>query len=501
MKIRQFLDHHGIADNPFADEDAQTDVIFKGFCITSTYHPTWDQIYGNPAEPATAVVFGEKGSGKTAIGLQVVRHLTDYNASHPAGKVFVIRYDDFNPYLDRYRERFSGRRRRVDKVLAQWKLWDHMDAILALGVTQLVDRILGVKKVNHPAAVDGASLSTESLDRSQARDVLLLAACYDQSTAEASLDRWRQLRRKLRLNCWKSMWDLGVGAAVTVIALGLFGWLAFDERLSWKWAMILAGAAILAGWLPRLTRLVKWHWRAWSIKRSTRVLNHNTNMLRRCFMKLPERQLIGQPLPAYDRTDDRYELLVKFQDVLRALGFNGVVVLVDRVDEPYLINGSAELMRMLLWPMLDNKLLKHPGVGFKLLVPAELNYYVEREGREFHQRARLDKQNVVRSLDWTGQSLADVADARLKASSVPGRNPTLRALLDDSISDQRILDALRSLRVPRHMFKFLYRLIVAHANAHTEERPSYRVSGETFEATLALYQRELDSFDRSVGTV
>ena len=63
MRIRQFLEHHGIAENPFADEDAQTDSIFKGYCITNTYHPTWEKIYGNPAEPATAIVLGEKGSG------------------------------------------------------------------------------------------------------------------------------------------------------------------------------------------------------------------------------------------------------------------------------------------------------------------------------------------------------------------------------------------------------------------------------------------------------
>ena len=64
--------------------------------------------------------------------------------------------------------------------------------------------------------------------------------------------------------------------------------------------------------------------------------------------------------------------LAKLQNVLRTLGFSGIVVLVDRVDEPYLINGSAELMRALVWPLLDNKLLKHPGIGFKLLLPSEL---------------------------------------------------------------------------------------------------------------------------------
>ena len=42
MNIHQFLEHHGIVRNPFAEEDAQTDPVFKNHCIASTYHPTWE---------------------------------------------------------------------------------------------------------------------------------------------------------------------------------------------------------------------------------------------------------------------------------------------------------------------------------------------------------------------------------------------------------------------------------------------------------------------------
>ena len=111
MKIQQFLAHHGVVSNPFTDEDAQTDLVFKTACIRSVYHPAWDKIYGDPGEPATAVVFGEKGSGKTAMRLQIARHLADHNADHPQRQVFVLAYIDFNPFLDRFRERLSGRRR------------------------------------------------------------------------------------------------------------------------------------------------------------------------------------------------------------------------------------------------------------------------------------------------------------------------------------------------------------------------------------------------------
>ncbi len=123
----------------------------------------------------------------------------------------------------------------------------------------------------------------------------------------------------------------------------------------------------------------------------------------------------GSCWPDKDRTDDRFELLAKFQAVLQSLGFTGVLVIVDRLDEPHLVNGSPEQMRALIWPMLDNKFLKHPGVGFKLLLPVELSQYIAREDREFYQRARLDKQNLIRTLEWTGRLAASRTAKRTAA--------------------------------------------------------------------------------------
>jgi len=415
MKIQQFLEHHGLQANPFADEDAQTDQVFKSVCIRTTYHPVWDKIYGDPAEPATAVVFGEKGSGKTALRLQMVRHLADYNADHPDSQVFVVSYDDFNPFLDRLRERFSGRRRRADRVLAQWRLWDHMDAVLSLAVTQLVDRLLDVRQARHPAARD-EPLDPSKLDAAQRRDVLLLAACYDQSLAESRQQRWNQLRRLLQVPVWTAWWDIALGVAVTLAVVILIGALGRWDWLTNRYSVVLILLVILAGWSPRLWRWLKWFFTSRRLARNTRVLNHTPSVLRRLLMKLPASQLVGQPLPDRQRTDDRYELLGKLQGVLRSLGFHGLIVLVDRVDEPYLVTGSVDLMRALVWPMLDNKFLKHLGLGVKLLLPAELERLLDREDRDFHQRARLDKQNLIRSLAWTGQSLYDLANARLKAA-------------------------------------------------------------------------------------
>jgi hypothetical protein len=169
------------------------------------------------------------------------------------------------------------------------------------------------------------------------------------------------------------------------------------------------------------------------------------------------------------------------------------------LDEPHLINGSAELMKALLWPMLDNKFLKHPGLGLKIMAPIELTRFIDREERDFYQRARLDKQNMISSFEWSGEALYDVANARLAACAMEGTQPKLRDFIDESVSDRRIIEVLRGLRTPRHLFKFLYRLFVAHCNAHVDVEPVWRVSASAFESTLALYTRDQDAFDRGVG--
>ena len=141
--------------------------------------------------------------------------------------------------------------------------------------------------------------------------------------------------------------------------------------------------------------------------------------------------LVGrEPVAESEPSDDRYEFLLKLQGILQTLGYRGIIVLVDRIDEPHLINGSAELMKALLWPMLDNKFLKHPGLGIKLMLPLELTRFIEREERDFYQRARLDKQNMVPSFEWTGEALFDVASARVRACAAEAENPNLRDLFD-----------------------------------------------------------------------
>ena len=487
MKIQEFLEHHGIAGNPFAEEDAQNDTVFKRTCLETTFHPSWDKIYGDPSDPSTSIVFGEKGAGKTALKLQMVRQFDRHNTAAPDRRTFVVLYDDFNPFLDRFVSRV-GPSRPVEKVLGQWKLWDHMDAILSLAVTQFVTEI-----------TDSASRrSAAKLTPPQARDLTLLAACYDQSTGETFPARWRKLRSRTGYAAWLGLWPLVLGLVATAafaaavafgVSRGNTGWLA----AWWPWLLLAAA------WGPWGVRRAKALWTAARIVRSMRTGNRTVGQLSKALARMPEVDLAGQPLPLLARSDDRYELLAKFQGILAAQGYSGMVVIVDRLDEPHLINGSAERMKQVIWPMLDNKFLKSPGMGFKLLLPVELYRFIEREDEQFNQRARLDKQNLVPSLEWSGETLYDIASTRVKAASVGSPPATLAQLFEPEVDQRRLLDGLRSLRVPRQLFKFLYRLLVAHCHAHTDEQPVYRIPLERFETVLAVFRRDQDAFDRGLA--
>ena len=419
-----------------------------------------------------------------------------YNADHPGEHAFVVRYDDFNPYLDRFRSHYS-QRRKPQKVLARWKIWDHIDAILSLGTTQLVDRVLRQTNRSHPAAVDIDHLPADKLTKNQQRDLLLLCTLYDQSSEESQAARLGQLRRKLKFRTWMSHWDIALGIVWTLLTFFLFLYFGGWRQMLTYWPYLVA----IIGWFPRWWRMLRWCWKSWKIVRNCKTVHRSTNRLRRALMRLPESQLTDQPLPLDQSTDHRYTLLAKLQNILSTLGFPGMLVLIDRIDEPYMINGSPELMRMLAWPLFDNKLLKHPSLGFKLLLPSELGEQIERESREFHERARLDKQNLIRSLSWTPQSLLDVANSRLAACSERDRKVVLGDLFDESVPQNRITEVLGQLRVPRHMFKFLYRVLVTHANAHSEDSPAWRISSTTFESVFSLYQRDREAFERGTGVV
>ena len=497
MKVQQFLEHHGLNQNPFSQEDAQTDPLFQKLGADGTFHPAWDKIYGDPSTPSTAVVFGEKGSGKTALRLQIVDHTAKYNKHNPDHRVFIVDYDDFNPFLDSFNEKVGWAGAKPEKTLQKWRLWDHIDCILSLATTTLVDDITAGKSNGELGPFQVAADKASSLTPSNKRDLLLLAAFYDHSTDNAQQTRWSSLRRKLGVSYWRSYCDFTIGIATTGV---LFGLLAYLEKLDqlgryWPWLVLLAG------WAPWLWHQFQMAMLGWKVSRQIRVLDRPINQLRATLSHFDGKDLVGQPIPSRDRSDDRYELLTKLQNILEGLGFDSITVLVDRVDEPHLINGSPERMKALLWSMFDNKFLKHAGIGFKLLLPVEVSFYLTREDKEFYEKSRLDKQNLIRTLEWTGESLFDLANDRARACTTNAEKlASIKSWFDDSISESELVGTLARLRVPRHLFKFMHRLLVEHCHRYTDESPQWTINRETLQSSLAVYLRDLEAYDRGLGT-
>lgn len=490
MNVQQFLEHHRLTRNPFVEEDAQTDVVFKETCIESTFHPAWDKVYGDPQDPSTSIVFGPKGSGKTAMRLQLESQFSAYNKTNADKRVYVIPYVDFNSFLGQFEHKVSWwNRGKPERMLQAWRLWDHMDGILSVGVTKLIELIQNSNGESGSESISGDQL--KKLDRGQVRDLLLLALLYDQSTATAFDARFSNLKRRLGFRSWSVWLDFAGGCLWSILMLALFIALVRHEHLKLYAACVAFPLVALLGWSPYLYRLLRNAWRAWQIRRHLRVGRKSLGQILYGLMRIPLAELTAQPLPASQRSDDRYNLLEKFQGILKSVSFKGLVVLVDRVDEPNLINGLPERMRLFVWPMLDNKLLKHPGLGIKMMLPQELYRFVEKENRDFQERARLDKQNVIAHFAWTGEALYDLVSARMKACAMDQAKPKPEDWFDSRITHDRLVQVMQSLNVPRHLFRFLYRLLSEHCKKFTHTAPDYKIQPETFESVLAVYQREL----------
>jgi hypothetical protein len=153
-----------------------------------------------------------------------------------------------------------------------------------------------------------------------------------------------------------------------------------------------------------------------------------------------------------------------------------VLIVIDRVDEPTLISGDPDRMRALIWPMFNNKFLQQEGVGVKMLLPIELRHALFKESSAFFQEARLDKQNMVERLTWTGAMLYDLCDARLKACRDAGAGPiSLLDLFAEDLTAKDLVDALDQMHQPRDAFKFLYACMAEHCSNVTAEQEQWKI--------------------------
>ena len=492
MNVDSFLQHHQIQENPFAAEEARLDPIFSRMIHGKLTHPDFPKILGQIDRPATAIVFGEKGSGKTALRLLIGDQVDTHNRQHPDKRTLLVAYDNFNPFLDNLL-RVKGQ--DTEAMLASLVLEDHQDAILSLAVSKLVRSLLNEEDHSDAPMLLPANLNKaiKAMPRQSRIDLAVLAGLYDQPHSGSLGTRWRKLRSKLRLGYRLPLMAVRyLAILLTLVAGGLAAAKAMMSSANEPaWLLPVLALAIAGG----LLTWGYWLWRhakLWMLCRQAatelRAINRSVGELREVFADLRPSDLQRQPIPTpvkegQAQRDSRYQLTRRLTAVLGQLGYVGTMVLVDRVDEPTVVSGDAERMKRIVWSMFDNKFLQQERIGFKLLLPIELRHALRRETQQFFQEARLDKQNMIDRLSWSGATLYDLCSSRLRACRPKDAEAmTLRDLFDQDVTATMLVDALDQMHQPRDAFKFLYAVIQEHCRLVPEDEARYQIARLTLES-------------------
>jgi len=511
VNVATFLEHWGLVENPFRAEEARQDAVFSRLSLERAAHPDFEKIVGDLSRPSTSIVFGEKGSGKTAIRLQLEQRVRRHNEDHPHARVLLVPHDDLNPYLDRFCGPHPTERRRKPsndqapaKRLAELRLVDHMDAILNAATSRIVDAVLEDREVEPPMDLgERPARALRRSDRSVRLDLMLLQAVYDRP--ERAAERTAHLRRRIRapLGWSRLLWTAGAYSAWILPAAVVALWILFRRTFSDQTWMIFFIVALLI-WAVALGKQFAWdEWRlrrlGGRVARQLRVLHRSGRSLAESFAHLPDHALSSEALPVDESDDHRYDMLSRLLSVADSLGFRSVLVVMDRVDEPTMISGDPDRMQAVVWPMLNNKFLQMDRFGVKLLLPIELRHALLRESAAFFQEARLDKQNLVERLLWTGATLYDLCNARLRACrNHADQSISLVDLFDEDVSRQDVVDALDQMRQPRDAFKFLYQCIQEHCSNVPEEQAAHRIPRFILETVRRQQVDRVEQFHRGV---
>jgi hypothetical protein len=279
------------------------------------------------------------------------------------------------------------------------------------------------------------------------------------------------------------MYVLGGGVMLTV--LSLLDIVAANILLPYSFIGVAIGGLVsfISGWFGLGQFFNNWKRRK-RISEEIKVVDHPQQLLFQQLGSFKASELDSLPCPTKGEQDARYELLGRLQRLIRGLGFVSMTVLVDRVDEPSLVNGNSRKMRNLMWPLFTHKILQQDGLGIKMLLPIELGYELKREDADFFMGARLDKGNLIDRLEWTGVNLFDICNHRVAAvcEVEEGAEPTrLKDLFEEKVSVQDLVDALDQMKQPRDAFKFLYEIIIQHCKGSTDADPEFTIPKLTLE--------------------
>ncbi|MEM9084188.1 MAG: hypothetical protein AAGB34_11375 [Planctomycetota bacterium] len=515
MDLQTFFDHFGIRENPFRAEEAREDHVFQRIAGSGSTnaHPEFEKVVGDIERSSTSVVFGEKGAGKTAFRLQIGQRIREHNMASPERKVFFVPMDDLNPTLDRLGAHagvsVTSSAKDITRAIGRINLADHLDALLHSGVTLLEDALLGDLGAREKLALGSeAERRMRTAPINMKHDLLLLQTLYGREDAQG--ERRRALRSFVRPPLYRAKlaWTgfLFVGWLPAAGVLYAMTQLTESSRAGDLGQFFMAlFAAFLAIWLLVMVNvfLLGRMLMTPSVRRSAhalRVVGKTKEELRAGLSSLPPGARTHSVMPVGTNDAQRYELLDRFFRILGRLGFASILVVYDRIDEPTLVKGDAERMRAVVWPLLNNKFLQLEHVGVKLLLPIELRHELFRESSDFFQTARMDKQNMVERLSWSGAMLFDLCNARLNVcrEDDSAGEMSIVSLFDETVSRQDVVEALDQMRHPRDAFKLMHQCISEHCSHVTTDEGAIRIPRHVLESVKRREAERVQQFGRGV---
>ena len=485
MRQEEFLSLHQISGNPFVSaEEAQGDEVLMRILEQNDHnfgHPGWAKFCGDPPGNQTSLVFGPKGSGKTAMRLALEKRIRVHNENSPDKKVLLVRYADFNRYLDNWHSRIAHRNEKrrswwarfsrnkppLPALKQDWTLSHHVDAMLSEMAQLMPDILQGsiAKPCKWPDLIKG--------------DALFLVATFLPQELARYRNTLRDIYRRLYSAPARFCRTLGKWIA-GIITLGIFPmWTLLQSR------RLAARADQRIDVVGRDIKDTAWAFRriSGSHLRCAPLMGKNDD-------------------PASQ--DARYELLGRMRAIVTAAGYARTVVVVDKVDEPVLIHGDEKMMVDFIRPLLNNKLLQFEGLHFKMLLPYQLNVLRRRADSETANEARLDKANVIDPFLWSGMDLHQMLTERISACSTDGTDPIdLQSLFAPSISRSEVVAELEKLKTPRNANKFMDRLIrgACSMDSSSQEGSMPQIPSKVFHRVSAEMDTEMRHSAQDLGEI
>jgi len=462
----------GLKQAPFAHEDADRDPLLDRIDSWAV-HRSYERLVGSDGEPSSAVIFGERGSGKSALRRSVVRGL---NAS---GKSLTVEITDVDPWLEIFQSR-RGNNKSGPRNFDDLNRVDLIDLMLSASLMRLGE-VLG----EDPQRLN-------KLGSAERAELILMVAAYH---ADLEGDREERVHSLIAARCGR-LWSLvrvGLGLVGATMCLApllqLQGWWPLKSSLAFSLAIagviLLGSLGMHAVWRSVLARHVARH-----ITRSMSITRPDRALLRRALVALPRSSAPQFLRGAESAEETRYRLLRRVIQLVRRMEWSGLVLLVDRIDESTILEARADSMGSFIDPVLEHKLLQLDGFGLKLFLPVELTPMVRGAGPDRLMRMRLDKATLVDEMRWSGQELLELADRRLAAAS-NGPSASVADLLCDDLDLIEMRDALHGLGTPRMAFAFLRDLFEDHARELPDnlprDSPRWCVSRASFERQRAAW--------------